>query len=111
MPVTKVITSHSEGPVSVTTGSVSTALTSGTSANATSLPVTASTGTNFAAGQLLLVDSGTNAEIVKVASVSANAIALTDGGCANAHASGVGVTLLSVSGGGAGPLSPYLAGG
>jgi hypothetical protein len=105
-----VIAPHSEGPVSATVGAVNTALTAGTSIGATSLPVTAATGTNFAAGQMLLVDSGASADIVKVASVTANAIALTDGGCASAHLSGAGVTQLGVTGPGASPLSPYLTG-
>lgn len=73
--------------------------------------MTGGTGASFAPGQLVLVDSGALAEILKVKAVAASSITTTDDGCVNAHGSGAAVALATVSGDGVMPLSPYLAGG
>lgn len=105
------LVSHHEGQLSLTFGTPATALTGATIIGATSLPVTAASGTNFKAGQQVLVGRGSAAEIVTVKSTSANALTLTNGGCANAHASGDEVASVTLSGPGTTPVSPWLSGG
>jgi hypothetical protein len=66
------VTSHHEGRLAITYSNPAAALTSSTTALAAALPVTGGSGTTFSPGQLIVVDSGANAEICLIASVSAN---------------------------------------
>jgi hypothetical protein len=58
--------SHTEGSVTLAFSAAATALTAGVSAGAVSLPVTGGTGTNFTAGQLILIEGGSSAELARV---------------------------------------------
>lgn len=91
-------------------GTPATALTAAVTEGADSLPVTANTGTEFTAGQLMLVDSGAAAEIVTIEAVAASALTLVSG-CVTSYASGATVALATVTGQGIGPPSPYQTGG
>jgi hypothetical protein len=77
-------------------GVLVTALTSSVSPGTTSLPVTTGTGSNFSAGQLIVVDSGEQAETCRIFGVAANTITVLPG-VVKAHPSGAAVTGVYVS--------------
>lgn len=77
-----------------TTDAVASTVATATSAGATS--VTVASGSGFAAGQSLAVDTGANQDNVTVASVSGNTVTFT-AALAHAHATGVPVGLRTVT--------------
>ena len=93
-----------EGPIAITFAAPASAITAGVSAAATSLPVTGGTGTNFQPGQLILLDAGSPAEIVRVVAVAANTLTVTP--CSGAHLNGALIGTALIYGLGHGQVNP-----